>query len=105
MYKCRGGSRCSTSAPKAAAPKAAAPKAAPKAAAGQGSVKVNSPMPGKILSVKTSVGQAVKKGEVLMILEAMKMELQLLVLLPLVRLLLHLLHPLPLLHHKRYHSQ
>lgn len=63
-----------TSAPKAAAPKAAAPKAAPKAAAGQGSVKVNSPMPGKILSVKTSVGQAVKKGEVLMILEAMKME-------------------------------
>ena len=61
-------------APKAAAPKAAAPKAAPKAAAGQGSVKVNSPMPGKILSVKTSVGQAVKKGEVLMILEAMKME-------------------------------
>lgn len=63
-----------TSAPKAAAPKAAAPKAAPKAAAGQGSVKVNSPMPGKILSVKASVGQAVKKGEVLMILEAMKME-------------------------------
>ena len=62
------------SAPKAAAPKAAAPKAAPKAAAGQGSVKVNTPMPGKILSVKTSVGQAVKKGEVLMILEAMKME-------------------------------
>ena len=61
-------------APKAAAPKAAAPKAAPKAAAGQGSVKVNSPMPGKILSVKASVGQAVKKGEVLMILEAMKME-------------------------------
>ena len=52
---------------------ASAPKAAPKAA-GQGSVKVNSPMPGKILSVKTSVGQAVKKGEVLMILEAMKME-------------------------------
>ena len=51
----------------------AATKAAPKAA-GQGSVKVNSPMPGKILSVKTSVGQAVKKGEVLMILEAMKME-------------------------------
>ena len=53
---------------------ASAPKAAPKAAAGQGSVKVNSPMPGKILSVKASVGQAVKKGEVLMILEAMKME-------------------------------
>lgn len=68
-----GAAGAATSAPKAAAPKAAAPKAAPKAA-GRGSVKVNSPMPGKILSVKTSVGQAVKKGEVLMILEAMKME-------------------------------
>ena len=31
-------------------------------------------MPGKILSVKASVGQAVKKGDVIMILEAMKME-------------------------------
>ena len=68
-----GAAGSAASAPKAAAPKAATPKAAPKAA-GQGSVKVNSPMPGKILSVKTSVGQAVKKGEVLMILEAMKME-------------------------------
>ena len=68
-----GAAGAATSAPKAAAPKAAAPKAAPKAA-GQGSVKVNSPMPGKILAVKTTVGQAVKKGEVLMILEAMKME-------------------------------
>ena len=31
-------------------------------------------MPGKILSVKTEVGKSVKKGEVLLILEAMKME-------------------------------
>lgn len=61
------------SAPKAA-PKAAAPKKAAVAAGGQGSVKVNAPMPGKILSLKASVGQAVKKGDVLMILEAMKME-------------------------------
>ncbi len=60
-------------APKAAAPKAA-PKAAPAAGGAQGGVKVNSPMPGKILAVKTSVGQAVKKGDVLLILEAMKME-------------------------------
>lgn len=59
--------------PKAAAPKAAAPK--PAAASGaQGAVKVNAPMPGKILSVKASAGQAVKKGDVLLILEAMKME-------------------------------
>ncbi len=64
-------------APKAApkAAPAAAPKAAPKAAAGaQGSISVSAPMPGKILGVKASVGQAVKKGEVLLILEAMKME-------------------------------
>ena len=32
------------------------------------------PMPGKILSIKTTVGQKVKKGDVILILEAMKME-------------------------------
>ena len=63
----------------AAAPKAA-PKAAPAApkaaapAAAAGAVKVNAPMPGKVLSVKANVGQDVKKGEVILILEAMKME-------------------------------
>ena len=57
----------------AAGTASAAPKAAP-AAAGAGAVKINSPMPGNILSVKASAGQAVKKGDVLMILEAMKME-------------------------------
>ena len=67
------------SAPKAApvaAPKAApAPAAAPAAPAGAaGSVTVTAPMPGKILGVKASAGQAVKKGQVLLILEAMKME-------------------------------
>ena len=51
-----------------AAPKAAAPAGA------AGSVTVTSPMPGKILAVKANAGQAVKKGEVLMVLEAMKME-------------------------------
>ena len=66
-------------APRAAAPapKAAAPAAAPKAAApagAAGSVSVAAPMPGKILGVKAAVGQAVKKGEVIVILEAMKME-------------------------------
>ena len=56
---------------------AAAPKAAPKAAApagAAGSVKVSAPMPGKILAVKATVGQAVKKGDAIMVLEAMKME-------------------------------
>lgn len=65
-------------APKAAAPKAAAPKAAPAApkavAGGVGAVKVNAPMPGKILAVKANAGQAVKKGQVILVLEAMKME-------------------------------
>ena len=57
------------SSPYAVAP---APAAAPAAAAdGQ---KVLSPMPGTILSVNVSVGFAVKAGEVILILEAMKME-------------------------------
>ncbi len=58
-----------------AAPKTA--PAAPKAAApsgSAGSVIVAAPMPGKILAVKASVGQVVKKGDVIMVLEAMKME-------------------------------
>lgn len=57
---------------KASAPKAAAP--APAAAPAAGSVTVSAPMPGKILGIKTSVGAAVKRGQVILILEAMKME-------------------------------
>ena len=70
------GASTSTSAPKAApkaAPKKAA-KAATKASAGAGSVKVSSPMPGKILSVKKNVGDSVNKGDTILVLEAMKME-------------------------------
>ena len=67
-----GAAPVQTAAPKAAAPVQTAPKAA--ASGAQGAVKVNAPMPGKILNVKASVGQAVKKGDVLLILEAMKME-------------------------------
>ena len=58
-------------APKAAAP---APQAAAAPAAAKGSVKVEAPMSGKILAVKASVGQNVKKGDVIVVLEAMKME-------------------------------
>ena len=66
----------SASAPVAAAPKAAAPApaAVPAATGSAGSVVVSAPMPGKILSVKTEVGASVKKGDVLIVLEAMKME-------------------------------
>lgn len=71
------GTGSTAGAAKAAAPKATAPKAAPKAAApagAQGAVKVNAPMPGKILKVNVNAGAAVKKGDVLLVLEAMKME-------------------------------
>lgn len=63
-------------APAAPVAPVAAPAAAPAAPAktGAGSISVTSPMPGKILAVKASVGQAVKRGEVVLILEAMKME-------------------------------
>ena len=65
-------------APVAAAPVAAAPAAAPAAAAapavtGAGEPVV-APMPGNILKVNVTAGQAVKAGTVLVVLEAMKME-------------------------------
>ena len=59
-------------APKAA-PKAAS-KAAPKAAAGAGSIKVEAGAAGKVFKIEASVGQAVKKGDAVLVLEIMKME-------------------------------
>lgn len=56
----------------AAAPAASAP--APSPAGGKGRIKVTAPMSGKILGVKAAVGQAVQPGDVMVILEAMKME-------------------------------
>mgnify|MGYP004636985865 CR=1 FL=1 len=55
------------------APAAAPVAAAPAAPAGAGE-RVVAPMPGNILSVNVAAGDTVKKGQVLMILEAMKME-------------------------------
>ena len=37
-------------------------------------MKITAPMPGKVVKVNASVGQAVKKGEAVLVLEAMKME-------------------------------
>ena len=54
---------------------AAAPKAAHKAAAGAGSVKVEAGAAGKVFKIEANVGQAVKKGDAVIILEAMKMEI------------------------------
>ena len=54
-----------------AAPAPAAPAAAAPVAGGQ---KVNAPMPGTILEVRVTEGATVKKGDILLILEAMKME-------------------------------
>ena len=62
-------------APAAPAPVApAAPAPAPAAAPAAGATTVEAPMPGKILNIKVSAGQAVKFGETVIVMEAMKME-------------------------------
>lgn len=61
----------------APAPVAAAPApvaAAPAAPATAGGEAIKAPMPGTVLDVKVAAGQAVKKGDILLLLEAMKME-------------------------------
>lgn len=61
----------------AAAPKAAAtpaPAAAPAAKAAPGGTSVTSPMPGSVLGVKVNVGDKVSAGQTMFVLEAMKME-------------------------------
>lgn len=72
----------STGAPVAAkapaAPKAApkaAPAAAPKAAVGAGSIKVEAGAAGKVFKLEKKVGDAVKRGDAVVIIEAMKMEI------------------------------
>ncbi len=75
-----GGAPSSAPVMAAPAPKAApapAPKAAPAAAptaAPAGSTVVSAPMPGSVVSIKVNVGDTVNEGDVLCVLEAMKME-------------------------------
>ena len=70
------GSSAPAAAPKAAPKKAAAPKAAaaPKPAAAAGGTPINAPMRGTIVEVKVKVGDKVTNGTVVAVLEAMKME-------------------------------
>lgn len=69
------GAAAPVAAPKAA-PKKAAPKAAAKpAAAGAGSIQVKAGAAGKVVKVEAGVGTAVKKGDAVIIIEAMKMEI------------------------------
>ena len=58
----------------AAAPKVAPKPAAPKAAVPVNGIQVKAPMPGTILDVKVKVGDTVKNGQAVCVLEAMKME-------------------------------
>ena len=68
-----GAAAAPVAAPKAA-PKAAS-KAAPKAAAGAGSIKVEAGAAGKAFKIEASVGQKVSRGDAVLIVEAMKMEI------------------------------
>ena len=69
----RGGASAPVT-PVAAAPVAPVAKAAPATSGSEVRVKVVAPMSGKILGIKVSLNQSVKKGEVVAVLEAMKME-------------------------------
>ena len=63
------GAATTATAPKAAAPKAAAPAGA------AGSVEVTASVPGKICKIEAAAGTAVKAGDAVLVLEAMKMEI------------------------------
>ena len=62
-------------APRKAVPAPKAPAAAPKAAAAPGGIKVEAGAAGKVFKVEASVGQKVSRGDTVIILEAMKMEI------------------------------
>ncbi|MEY8429104.1 biotin/lipoyl-containing protein [Lachnospiraceae bacterium 48-42] len=72
------GAGSAPAAPRAVAPRAAAPAkpaAVAKPAAGAGSIQVKAGAAGKVFKIEASVGQSVKKGDAVVIIEAMKMEI------------------------------
>ena len=71
--KGNGGASAAPSAAPAVKAAAPAPAAAP-AKAAQGNISVTAPMPGKVLAVKVNVGDSVQSGAPVLVLEAMKME-------------------------------
>ena len=68
------GSSTGTAAPRRAATTAAAPAAKPAAAQGAGSIKIEAGAAGKVFKIEKNVGDAVKKGDTVLVLEIMKME-------------------------------
>ncbi|MCM1211777.1 MAG: biotin/lipoyl-binding protein [Blautia sp.] len=70
-----GVARAAAPAAPKAAPKAAPAAAAPAAGGAAGSVRIEAGAAGKVFKLEASVGQAVKKGDAVVILEAMKMEI------------------------------
>lgn len=69
------GSTSGAAAPRRTAAKpAAAPAAAPAASAGSGSIKIEAGAAGKVFKIEKKVGDAVKKGDAVLVLEIMKME-------------------------------
>mgnify|MGYP001110437843 CR=1 FL=1 len=68
------GASAPVAAPRKAAAAPAAKAAAPKAAAGAGSIKIEAGAAGKVFKIEAQPGTAVKKGDAVVIIEAMKME-------------------------------
>lgn len=70
----KGGAVSSPVAAAPAAPVAPAAPAAPASNGAEGSIKLTAPMPGKVLSISANAGASVKKGDTVLVFEAMKME-------------------------------
>ena len=68
------GSTSGAAAPRRTAAKPAAAPAAPAASAGAGSIKIEAGAAGKVFKIEKKVGDAVKKGDTVLVLEIMKME-------------------------------